>query len=221
MDQNKGAVACFRTFKTVMALEGNAAHIHRRLLTVRNILGAAVQILLNSLQIISQLRGPVLSSVQLAQNPDGLIGIFIQGGIASGNHHNRSSGLCLQIVGIYRGRLAHDNHLGAQIDDFFGIGFAVGADHGQILELIEVYILVKAGHVGLCFIIFYTHNQVGGTYIAAVTQRTHTHTDNGLHLFRNFHLTAQGIRNHPAGLPWTGVRRTSCKSSQHHTANQK
>ena len=49
VDQRKGTVAGLCTLEAMGALKGNTSHINRRLFTIRNVLGAVIQVLLNAL----------------------------------------------------------------------------------------------------------------------------------------------------------------------------
>ena len=197
VNQLKGAVVCLGALKAMVSLEGHAAHIAAGFLVIGDGHGALLQILLNPQEVRSQCLCPVFQPVQLAQNPNGGVGLFVQGGVAAGNHHHGGSGFPAQLIGILLGVSAHHNDLRLHIDDFFHKRLAIGAGHRQILEPVKIYIVVQAAHAGLGFVVFHADHPVGTAHIAGVAQRTHAHADNPLDIGGNFHTSIHAVNNDP------------------------
>ena len=114
-NERKRTVAGFCAFKTVVTFEGNTAHVHRRLFTIGNVLGAVGKVLCNAIEVVGQFVSTVSFAVQLTQNADGVESILIQGGVAAGNYHNGGAGLLLQIICFYGSGFAHYDYIGGDV----------------------------------------------------------------------------------------------------------
>ena len=131
----------------------------------------------------------------------GLVGGVIECGVAAGHDKDRDAGLRAQLVRVARGVGAHDDDLRRDVDDLLHVRLAVRAGDGQILELVEVYVVIQAAHAGLGLIILHADGTVGRADIAAVAQRTDADAHDALHLLGDFHgaVFAVGERAHVAG----------------------
>ena len=222
VDERERAVAGLRAFKAVLSLEGHTADVDGRLLIVRDLGRARVEIGLDALEVLGQLLCARFQTIELAEQADGLVGGVVERGVAAGHNKDRDAGLRAQLVRVARGVGAHDDDLRRDVDDLLHVRLAVRAGDGQILELVEVHVVIQAAHAGLGLIILHADGTVGRADIAAVAQRTDADAHDALHLLGHFHgaVFAVGECAHIAG----GVSIRLCaagRAGQHHQSRQK
>lgn len=194
------AVAGLRALKAVLPLEGHTADVDGRLLIVCDLGRTRVEVGLDALEVLGQFLCARLQTVELAEQADGLVGGVIERGVAAGHDKDRDTGLRTQLVRVARGVGAHDDDLRRDVDDLLHIRLTVRAGDGQILELVEVYIVIQAAHAGLGLIILHADGTVSRTDIAAVAQRADADAHDALNLFGHFHgavLPSVSVRTSP------------------------
>ena len=217
VDERKRAVAGLRALKAVLPLEGYTADVDGRLLIVRDLGRARVEVGLDALEVLGQLLCARLETVELAEQTDGLVGGVVECGVAAGHDKDRDAGLRAQLVRVARGVGAHDDDLRCDVDDLLHVRLAVRAGDGQILELVEVHIVIQAAHAGLGLIILHADGTVSRADIAAVAQRADADAHDALHLLGDFHgaVFAVGERAHVAGGTVVCFCAAGC-AGQHH-----
>ena len=197
MNRREGPVLGFRPFKAVGSLVAYAAHVSRGLVLLGHAGRPLLQIRLYAVQIGRKLLGPLLFSIQLSHQADGLIGILIQHLVASRNHHHRNPCGILQVVRLAGVMAGQHNHIRVCRDNLLGVVGAVIAHDGQIREQLIIYIIISSGNGLLLLIVLHSHHQILGLQIAGVAQRPHIQAYDALHCLRYFHLAARAVCQEP------------------------